>query len=57
MFSHFPLFGALLNAKLPIYKHNKKQIPLQNYESHCQFCGNKVRKFTSEFSQIHLVRN
>ena len=44
-------------AKLPISKHNKGQIPLQNYNSHCQFCGNQVRKFTSEFSQIDLVRN
>ena len=32
MISHFPLYEALPNTKLQISKHNKRQIPLQNYD-------------------------
>ena len=54
MFSHFLLFEPIPNAKLPIFKHNKKQILPYSF---CQFCENQVRQFTTQFSQIHLVRN
>ena len=47
LFSHFLLFESPLNAKLLIFKHNKRQIPLQNCDSLCQFCENQVRKCTS----------